>query len=107
MRRNTQPGLIKELKGLDGEGIMVVVGGVISAQNYDFPYQNGCFGHLRTGWVFRWWPGRWLRSWMGGMGREFSPQAKIYMRAPGGRARGEEHGKNYCQGNCGKRIHTR
>ena len=35
------PELVKELKGLDREDIMVVVGGVIPAQDYDFLYQNG------------------------------------------------------------------
>nr|VFJ89697.1 MAG: methylmalonyl-CoA mutase C-terminal domain-containing protein [Candidatus Kentron sp. H]VFK04977.1 MAG: methylmalonyl-CoA mutase C-terminal domain-containing protein [Candidatus Kentron sp. H]VFK05194.1 MAG: methylmalonyl-CoA mutase C-terminal domain-containing protein [Candidatus Kentron sp. H] len=35
------PELVKELKGLDREDIMVVVGGVIPAQDYDFLYENG------------------------------------------------------------------
>nr|VFK42445.1 MAG: methylmalonyl-CoA mutase C-terminal domain-containing protein [Candidatus Kentron sp. SD]VFK48248.1 MAG: methylmalonyl-CoA mutase C-terminal domain-containing protein [Candidatus Kentron sp. SD]VFK80612.1 MAG: methylmalonyl-CoA mutase C-terminal domain-containing protein [Candidatus Kentron sp. SD] len=34
------PELVKELKGLDREDIMVVVGGVIPAQDYDFLYEN-------------------------------------------------------------------
>jgi len=35
------PELVKELKALDREDIMVVVGGVIPAQDYDFLYKNG------------------------------------------------------------------
>nr|VFJ94389.1 MAG: methylmalonyl-CoA mutase C-terminal domain-containing protein [Candidatus Kentron sp. H]VFJ95272.1 MAG: methylmalonyl-CoA mutase C-terminal domain-containing protein [Candidatus Kentron sp. H]VFK01680.1 MAG: methylmalonyl-CoA mutase C-terminal domain-containing protein [Candidatus Kentron sp. H] len=35
------PELVKELKGLEREDIMVVVGGVIPAQDYDFLYRNG------------------------------------------------------------------
>nr|VFK60376.1 MAG: heterodimeric methylmalonyl-CoA mutase large subunit precursor [Candidatus Kentron sp. UNK]VFK69230.1 MAG: heterodimeric methylmalonyl-CoA mutase large subunit precursor [Candidatus Kentron sp. UNK] len=35
------PELVKELKALDREDIMVVVGGVIPAQDYDFLYENG------------------------------------------------------------------
>nr|VFJ99398.1 MAG: methylmalonyl-CoA mutase C-terminal domain-containing protein [Candidatus Kentron sp. H]VFJ99731.1 MAG: methylmalonyl-CoA mutase C-terminal domain-containing protein [Candidatus Kentron sp. H]VFK04010.1 MAG: methylmalonyl-CoA mutase C-terminal domain-containing protein [Candidatus Kentron sp. H] len=35
------PELVKELKGLDREDIMVVVGGVIPAQNYDYLYEHG------------------------------------------------------------------
>nr|VFJ61704.1 MAG: methylmalonyl-CoA mutase [Candidatus Kentron sp. FW] len=35
------PELVKELKGLDREDIMVVVGGVIPAQDYDFLYEHG------------------------------------------------------------------
>nr|VFJ58460.1 MAG: methylmalonyl-CoA mutase C-terminal domain-containing protein [Candidatus Kentron sp. DK] len=38
--KNPLPELVKELKGLDREGIMVV-GGVIPAQDYDFLYENG------------------------------------------------------------------
>nr|VFK21004.1 MAG: methylmalonyl-CoA mutase C-terminal domain-containing protein [Candidatus Kentron sp. LPFa]VFK33751.1 MAG: methylmalonyl-CoA mutase C-terminal domain-containing protein [Candidatus Kentron sp. LPFa] len=34
------PELVKKLKGLDREDIMVV-GGVIPAQDYDFLYENG------------------------------------------------------------------
>nr|VFK13896.1 MAG: methylmalonyl-CoA mutase C-terminal domain-containing protein [Candidatus Kentron sp. LPFa] len=33
--------LVKELKGLDREDTMVVVGGVITVQDYDFLYENG------------------------------------------------------------------
>nr|VFK52175.1 MAG: heterodimeric methylmalonyl-CoA mutase large subunit precursor [Candidatus Kentron sp. TUN] len=35
------PELVKELKGLDREDIMVVVGGVIPAQDYDYLYEHG------------------------------------------------------------------
>ncbi|VFN02030.1 MAG: methylmalonyl-CoA mutase [Candidatus Kentron sp. G] len=35
------PELVKELKGLDREDIMVVVGGVIPAQDYDYLYKHG------------------------------------------------------------------
>nr|VFJ61163.1 MAG: heterodimeric methylmalonyl-CoA mutase large subunit precursor [Candidatus Kentron sp. FW] len=35
------PELVKELKGLDREDIMVVVGGVIPAQDYDYLYSHG------------------------------------------------------------------
>nr|VFK24377.1 MAG: methylmalonyl-CoA mutase [Candidatus Kentron sp. MB] len=35
------PELVKELKGLDREDIMVVIGGVIPAQDYDFLYSHG------------------------------------------------------------------
>ena len=35
------PQLVKELKGLGREDIMVIVGGVIPAQDYDYLYKNG------------------------------------------------------------------
>nr|VFJ66134.1 MAG: methylmalonyl-CoA mutase [Candidatus Kentron sp. FW] len=42
---------MKELKGLDREDIMVVVGGVIPAQDYDFLYQNGASAIFGPGMV--------------------------------------------------------
>ena len=41
------PQIIAELKKLGREDIVVIVGGVIPAQDYDELYQRRCGGHLR------------------------------------------------------------
>nr|VFK23031.1 MAG: methylmalonyl-CoA mutase C-terminal domain-containing protein [Candidatus Kentron sp. LFY] len=45
------PELVKELKGLDREDIMVVVDGVIPAQDYDYLYENGASAIVGPGTV--------------------------------------------------------
>nr|VFK20204.1 MAG: methylmalonyl-CoA mutase C-terminal domain-containing protein [Candidatus Kentron sp. LPFa] len=47
------PELVKELKGLDREDIMVVVGGVIPAQNYDYLYEHGASATFGPGTVIQ------------------------------------------------------
>ncbi|MFM9984558.1 MAG: hypothetical protein ACKVOK_04950, partial [Flavobacteriales bacterium] len=43
------PELIAELKKLGREDILVVAGGVIPEQDYDFLYNAGCFGIFGPG----------------------------------------------------------
>jgi methylmalonyl-CoA mutase len=45
------PQLVAELKQLDREDILVIVGGVIPAQDYDFLYQAGVAGIFGPGTV--------------------------------------------------------
>ena len=43
------PQLIEELRKLGRDDILVIVGGVIPPQDYDFLYKAGVGGHLRSG----------------------------------------------------------
>ena len=42
------PQLVEELKKRGREDIMVVIGGVIPAQDYDYLYEHGCSSYFWT-----------------------------------------------------------